>query len=232
MNLAIFDIDGTLTNTSKIDAECYVRAFRNSLGIDVENGNWESFLNYTDEGIAEEIIARAFQRPATPEELDRLKSTFYDLLEAAQQTNPEQFLEIPGAAKTLQRLKQDPDWVVAIATGCWEKSALLKLHYAGIPADGTPLAHCDHHIEREKIILKAVKLAEQKYNVTKFDKTVYIGDGLWDIRTTRKLNIPFVGIAYEKPPEPLQDAGAVIILPHYKNYAEFVQALTEAKQVA
>ncbi len=231
MNLAIFDIDGTLTNTSKIDAECYVRAFKISLDIDVENGNWESFPNYTDEGIAEEIIARAFQRPATPEELDRLKSTFYNLLEASQQTNPEQFLEIPGAAKTLQSLKQDPNWAVAIATGCWEKSALLKLHYADIPADGTPLAHCDHHIEREKIILKAIELAAQKHSTTEFDKKVYVGDGLWDIRTTRKLNIPFVGIAYEKPPERLQEAGAVNILPHYKNYAKFLQALTEVKHV-
>lgn len=33
MILAVFDIDGTLTDTSKIDAACYVQAFQETFGI-------------------------------------------------------------------------------------------------------------------------------------------------------------------------------------------------------
>ena len=40
MNLAIFDIDGTLTESVAVDEVCFVQAFRDVLGIGSINTNW------------------------------------------------------------------------------------------------------------------------------------------------------------------------------------------------
>jgi hypothetical protein len=40
MNLAIFDIDGTLTESVAVDEVCFVQAFRDVLGIERINTNW------------------------------------------------------------------------------------------------------------------------------------------------------------------------------------------------
>ncbi len=42
MNLAIFDIDGTLTRTLSVDAECYIRAFADEFGLSGFNADWGS----------------------------------------------------------------------------------------------------------------------------------------------------------------------------------------------
>jgi hypothetical protein len=40
---------------------------------------------------------------------------------------------------------------------------------------------------------------------------MYIGDGLWDLRTCQKLGIPFIGVGRRK--EKLESAGAAYTLP-------------------
>ncbi|MBI5218496.1 MAG: hypothetical protein HY958_06150 [Bacteroidia bacterium] len=41
---------------------------------------------------------------------------------------------------------------------------------------------------------KTYRKAKEKYSVQGFNKTVYVGDGIWDLNTCKALKIPFVGI--------------------------------------
>ena len=47
MDLAIFDIDGTLANTNPADARCYVRAVAEVLGVDLSAATWSDFTHVT-----------------------------------------------------------------------------------------------------------------------------------------------------------------------------------------
>jgi len=229
MKLAIFDIDGTLTDTSKVDADCFVQAFRDTLDVDILNGNWEAYTNYTDSGLAHDIIHRAFGRPPEPSELSNVIDTFMVLLRKAYLSEPDLFREIPGAANILDTLRNLPDWRVAIATGCWEASARMKLECAKIDADGVPLAHSDHLMEREKIVLTVLQQAKKQYRAERFEKIVYVGDGIWDVKTTRKLGFHFVGIGTGEAAAKLRAAGARTVLPDYGDAQAFLRAL-EASQ--
>jgi beta-phosphoglucomutase-like phosphatase (HAD superfamily) len=48
MNLAIFDIDGTLTESVAVDEACFVQAFRDVFGIKWINTNWLEYNFQTD----------------------------------------------------------------------------------------------------------------------------------------------------------------------------------------
>jgi hypothetical protein len=50
--LAIFDIDGTLTATNAVDDECYARAVAEMLGVAPEAIDWSGTPHVTDSGIA------------------------------------------------------------------------------------------------------------------------------------------------------------------------------------
>ena len=109
-------------------------------------------------------------------------------------SNSTNFTEITGASIALNRLKRESDWAVAIATGCWRESALLKLRAAQIDIEGIPAAFAEDGLSREEILETAVLQALQDYRVDSFAKTVSIGDGLWDVRTARRLGFTFLGV--------------------------------------
>jgi hypothetical protein len=57
----------------------------------------------------------------------------------------------------IRELKARPDWRVAIATGGWRESAVMKLERVGIPIGGVPIATADEHLSREDIIGAAIR---------------------------------------------------------------------------
>ena len=48
MTATIFDIDGTLTNTTKVDDKCFIQAFENVFGIDISNQDWSELKHVTE----------------------------------------------------------------------------------------------------------------------------------------------------------------------------------------
>jgi phosphoglycolate phosphatase-like HAD superfamily hydrolase len=126
-------------------------------------------------------------------------------------------------------LQEESNWAVAIATGCWQASAQFKLTQAAIPFAHLPLAHSDQLLAREDILFDALAQAEAHYQTT-FERVVYIGDGLWDVRATRNVKMPFVGIAQrEDRAAQLKAAGATQILRNFNDYPLFLSALLTAK---
>lgn len=58
MRVVIFDIDGTLTQTNGVDAECFTAAVQTVLGLPAIDTDWDSYSHVSDRGIIEEISLR------------------------------------------------------------------------------------------------------------------------------------------------------------------------------
>ena len=104
MIAVIFDIDGTLTDTTKVDDKCFIKAFKNVFGIDISNWNWSELINVTDWGITEELILNHKNRIPTAIEYEKMISEFVSLLQYELNTNKNQFQEIEGASNFIRFL--------------------------------------------------------------------------------------------------------------------------------
>jgi phosphoglycolate phosphatase-like HAD superfamily hydrolase len=229
MKLAIFDIDGTLTNTNSVDNECFVRALAEAHAITEIDTDWAAYPHTTDSGITQHVFQERFGRNPDETELSKFKSCFVNMLSKQCQSNSSSFAEIAGASIALNKLKRESDWSVAIATGCWRESALLKLRAAKIDLDGLPAAYAEDGLSREEILQAAVSRSIEQYRLRSFEKIVSIGDGLWDVRTARRLNFTFLGVGSGDSAAMLHQAGAKHVIEDFADYGQFVSFLNGAE---
>lgn len=229
MNLAIFDIDGTLTNTNAIDGDCFLQALADAFAIDSIDTNWSNYPYTTDSCITRQLFLERFSRLPSADDLVRFQRRFMHLLETAFVKTPEAFREIPGAGSAFRKLQTSADWKVAIATGGWRISALFKLGRIGIEVKSIAAAFADDGIAREEIVQLALDKARQANGNEGFSKIVSIGDGVWDVRTARNLGLPFVGVNAEGNGQRLQDEGAKEVLNEFTDFEKFLRALDAAE---
>ena len=229
MKLAIFDIDGTLTNTNNVDEECFVKAFAEAHAITKINTNWSTYPHATDSGITLHIFQEKFGRHPEETELARFKRCFVKLLNEQHRSDSSSFAEIADASIVLDRLNRESEWVVAIATGCWRESALLKLKAAKIDVGTIPAAYAEDGLSREEILEAAVSKSLEHYQESGFEKIVSIGDGLWDVRTARHLNYAFLGIGSGESALILRQAGAKHVIEDFADYDQLIEFLNEAQ---
>ncbi len=229
MKLAIFDIDGTLTNTNNVDNECFVKALSEAHAITEIDTDWAAYPHTTDSGITLHIFQERFGRNPDDTELDKFKYCFVNMLTEQYQTNLSSFDEIVGASTALSRLKREADWAVAIATGCWRESALLKLRAAKIDIEGIPAAYAEDGLSREEILRAAVSQSLEQYGLSAFEKIVSIGDGLWDVHAARRLDFAFLGVGYGESAAMLHQAGAKHVIEDFSDYGQLVSFLNEAE---
>ena len=208
MNIALFDIDGTLTESNEIDSICFADAFRDVFGIGIDT-DWHSYRHTTDRGIVVEALERARGRQADAREIALHKTRFVQLLEERMT----ELNEVPGAAAFIAQM-QARDWRVVLCTGAWSESAKLKLIRAGLPT-GLPLASCDDEIAREGILQRGIALADGGDG----DVIVSFGDAPWDVRAAANLQLPFIGIAAGARPEDLRRSGAAEVFADFEDVA-------------
>lgn len=224
-NLAIFDIDGTLTQSVAVDEVCFVQTFRDVLGIERINTNWLEYTFFTNSGLALEICRNHLGRDPGGAEISRLRSRFAELLCEAVEGRGQPIGEVPGAAALLHRLGVHPQWPVAIATGGWSVSARFKLASACLPVDAFPWASADDALDRVDIVRTAIRRAEQDFGQDAFEKLVYVGDGVWDVRAAKALGIGFLGIADGNKAVRLVEEGASCVLPDFSDPEHVVECL-------
>lgn len=231
MKLAVFDIDGTLTNTNGVDDHCFVAALSDAHSISGISTNWAEYPHTTDSGIMQHIFQEQFGRSPAPNELMKFKQRFVHLLENQHRSDAKLFAEIPGAVSALNWLReQQREWAISVATGCWRESALMKLRAAKLELDPIPAAYAEDGLSREEIILASIAKALEHYGPTReFEKIVSIGDGLWDVRAARNLKMPFVGIGSGEAEERLRQAGAKHVVEDFTDLDAFMQCLNDAE---
>ncbi len=228
--LVVFDIDGTLTQTYRVDEACFLDALSETLGDGDVDTDWAAYADATDIGVMTDIFSSRFGRDPDAREVETFVRAFVGKLEATHRADPAAFTAVDGAPALLETLSRADGWSFSIATGGWACSALLKLRLAGIDPGGVPFASCDDARSREHIVLTAIERAKASAGVRRFAHTVLVGDGVWDVRTARRLDLPFLGIGDGEKAEGLRRAGASAVIADFAHTSE-VLALLSASTV-
>jgi phosphoglycolate phosphatase-like HAD superfamily hydrolase len=227
MKLALFDIDGTLTETNEADNECFVKAFAVSHQITEIETDWTKYNHVTDSGIALEIFNQRLGRLPCEEDFLTFKSLFIENLSEFASKDETLFAEVSNAKAMLEKLKLEKNWVIALATGSFYDSAKLKLEKAKIDFKDFPIGTADDAVSREEILQTAIEKSLENYGLQKFEKIVSIGDGVWDVQTARNLGLSFIGIASGKRAEALREEGANYIIKDFTDYENFLAHLNK-----
>ncbi len=216
MRLVMFDVDGTLTESFTLDSATYIDALREVFGFHDVSDDWAKYRHVTDTGILAEIFQKRLGRSPTQDETDAMRTRFTarlaERIDAAGGLRP-----VAGAAELLSRLAGQPDeYAVAYASGGWGVTARLKLRSAGLPVEGVPGAFADDDPTRDGICRAAHRRAQAHYG-HRLSVTVYVGDGVWDVRTSRRLGYGFVGVGSGRAADDLRAEGAVEVFPDFQD---------------
>ncbi|MEO1714244.1 MAG: HAD hydrolase-like protein [Bacteroidota bacterium] len=228
--LVIFDVDGTLVYSETRDSQCFARTYQTIYGKPFPTIDWNRYPDVTDTVIFDSVIREHFQRAVDPEEVDVFQHHFVQGLQEMRVENPQDFRMVPAARDLVDHLHDDPDMLVGLATGGWRRPALFKLDYVGVNTEPMYKSFADGKYTRSAIIeevLEQVGTLEMP-----IQKVVYIGDASWDVRTTRAMQMPFVGIRWRGDHATLQDLGAQQVITDYQDFGLFKKALDLAEPPA
>lgn len=187
MNAVIFDIDGTLLQSDANDDVLFRAAVRGVLGDVSLRPAWSDYTQFTAAGILTEIL-NDNAIDATVETVAGVRDRFVAGIRGHVSRNGA-FAEIPGARAFVEALHRSPTHRIAYATGGWRGSALLKLSISGFPVTNVPLATSDDHLERQEIMLLALRQLQGD-----FSTVTYYGDGHWDAVAAKALGWKFVPV--------------------------------------
>ncbi|MFT6740628.1 MAG: phosphoglycolate phosphatase-like HAD superfamily hydrolase, partial [Paraglaciecola sp.] len=126
---------------------------------------------------------------------------------------------------TVDKLLEDDNFEIGIGTGGWLKPAMVKLSHVGIPHERLQMGTADGNLTREDIVKEVLGKAQKQFS---FDEVVYVGDARWDVKTTRNLNMKFIGIRRNGDHDALLKLGATQVLSNFSNYDKFLLAIKNA----
>lgn len=187
MQAVIFDIDGTLLQSAAVDDRLYRQAVVSVLGPVEFRRSLDDYDFVTDSGVLAQVLADN-SIPSEPDPTPHIKERFVAFL-AAHVAENGPFREIPGAARLVDALRVSRRHGVAIATGGWAESAILKLESAGLDVSDIPLATSNDALDRVEIMRLAVARLSGE-----FESVTYYGDGPWDRAATRELGWNFIAV--------------------------------------
>ncbi|MEO1262396.1 MAG: HAD family hydrolase [Bacteroidota bacterium] len=224
--LVIFDVDGTLVYSNKVDSQCFAETYQTIYKRKFPSIDWRRYPHVTDHTIFNAVIREQFDRPAEEKEIQYFQDHFVSLLEKGRQERPEEFMEVPNARATVLALLEDADFAVGIGTGGWRRPACLKLRHVGIPVEPLFMSAADGMETREDITHDAIRQAKEAHG--DFGRIVYVGDAVWDVKTTRNLSLNFVGIRRTGDCHVLHELGAEIVLKDFSDQTAFLEAIQRA----
>ncbi|MEM1324132.1 MAG: HAD hydrolase-like protein [Bacteroidota bacterium] len=225
--LVIFDIDGTLLFSNSIDSQCFATTYEDRYARTFPTIDWRKFPHVVDTTIFNVAYEQDFGVLPTSEEVHAFQDAFVSLIRVERQRQPEAFQPVPGAREAVLRLLADERYCVGIATGGWQRPAMVKLGHVGIPTDELWMSCADGHTTREQIIETVLRRGEAA--PVSIGHTVYVGDAVWDVSTTRNLQMPFIGLRRKGDHEVLLDIGAQVVIEDYLDYERFLNLVAGAQ---
>lgn len=224
--LVIFDIDGTLLYSNKVDSEAFAETYEEQFGLPFPSIDWRKYPHVTDHTIFNEVIKQHFSRPATIDDISRQRDHFVANLVQRRAKTPEAFKEVPGAVAMVHHLLQTDGYEIGIATGGWMAPAQIKLNHLGFPIDQFYASYADNKVTREDILNESIHKARAQHQ--DISRIVYIGDAIWDVKTTRNMDLNFIGVRLKGDHGILQEAGAEHVIQDFQDQQRFLDLLTEA----
>lgn len=208
----MFDVDGTLVDSTGFDEACFLKAAELLFGMEISS-DWNAYEYATDIGILSEAIDR-YEIPGDKNTLTQnFREIFLELISGYIDSSPECVKEIRGAADFVKDLSERKNCRIAIATGGWEETAKLKLKAAEIDISGCAFASSTDYYSREGIM----RAAESKaLSGTSFKSRIYFGDALWDKKACENLNYRFILVGdrfeYEESIQDYSDKDDIIAM--------------------
>jgi beta-phosphoglucomutase-like phosphatase (HAD superfamily) len=187
MNIAVFDIDGTLTQTCNRYDEYYAQAVEEAVGVSISR-SWSDYVHSTDSGIMHEVCIRDTGLPPRVDQIAAAQKRYLRKLKVVC-TGGE---AIAGAGALIEVLASSSFWAIALATGNWATAARFKMSRAGLAADSIPWATADDALDRKEIITLAIGRSAKHLGLSGFDRIVYLGDAAWDLSAAHALGLAFV----------------------------------------
>jgi phosphoglycolate phosphatase-like HAD superfamily hydrolase len=225
MHLIMFDLDGTLVDSSNVDSDCYLQALVDVFDFDLDliDRDWGNYPHVTDSGILQTLCQTELGRNPTAIEVTCYQQQFLELLNTAIIHQPLQ--EISGAKELLYRLNLAPNYAISLATGGWRKTAEFKLQQAGLDQILFPMACSDDAYARVEIMKCAYQRSIDLYQQAEFESVTYIGDGIWDGVASGQLAYQFIGIGSGDRATDLWAYGAKNVFPHYQDLEAIMSSL-------
>ena len=185
MHHVMFDIDGTLVESTGFDYSCFIRAVKTVLEIDIDH-DLSNYEHVTHTGIVNALLDSQIPNPERLELTAAVESQFVSNIE--QYISQHRIKAIEGAAAFIETLRSEHNVSISIATGSWYEPAMMKLDAAGIEVSDLPMASSNDHYDRSTIMqmARARSVADEAATCT------YFGDGAWDKAACQKLGYNFV----------------------------------------
>jgi phosphoglycolate phosphatase-like HAD superfamily hydrolase len=193
-HLVMFDVDGTLVDSTATEDIYFPRACEETLGLDRVSADWTSYRTPSDSGVVAELVERNFGRVATAADLARVEQRFYALLQATYAARPELCREVAGARVAFERARRLPDTVVSIATAGLLTTARLKLTLAGFEIDGVEITTSNDALAKVDVMRIAHERARVRTGIARFASVTHFGDSTGDRRAAAELGFDFIGI--------------------------------------
>ncbi len=198
-SLVIFDIDDTLSRTAAIHQAVFTKSLY-ELGVKEMDTNFGGYQHHTDSYISKVIFEKDQKIPFEAKHQEHFENKITDGI------NKVKIEEIEGAKEFVDSLEKQSEFAVCFATGSLRRAAVLKLDSIGIAFNPFLLVASDHIHERENILREAIRNAKQHFKLENFDRMISIGDGIWDLKTAKNLQLEFIGIG-EKNKEQMEQEG-------------------------
>jgi len=225
--LIIFDIDGTLLFSNKVDSQCFADTYESIYEQPFPTIDWRRYPHVTDDTIFSTVIRDQFGREVTESEVIDFKNQFVGKIAYKRVRNPELFEEVPGAVSMIEYLQAEKEIVLGIGTGGWKQPAMVKLKHLGFDLTDMYMGFADGNATREMIVEEAIQSARTAH--ADIERMVYVGDAVWDVKTTRNMGLPFIGIRRNRDVEVLEKEGANYVLSDYLDDEKFLEYVAIAK---
>lgn len=222
--LLVFDIDGTICDSREAEGVCFAEAIQEVTGFSLATLDWTQYPEPTSAAIVRDVLAR-LQDPEPGQTELRIVDLFVQKLSLAALAFPAEFSPLPGAPEFIRLLQQDERFVIGFATGCYEAEASFKLKCCGIEMKQFPFATSSDFPARRQILPLVIRQAGFDTN-----SAVYFGDGAWDIKVSRGLGIPMIGIGRRRAM--LLGEGIPHVFSDYQDPDAILKALGEYQLVA
>ena len=223
MILVIFDVDGTLVFSEKLDSKCFATTYQQVYGIPFPTIDWRKYPHVSDTTIFKTVIQEHFNRIATVEEEESFRQKFVENIIENRKRTPAEFKIVPFAKETIERLLADDRFIVGVATGGWKAPAIVKLNFVNIPTEPLIITGADGKVTRDDITKETITKAQKIYD--NIERIVYVGDAIWDVTTTKNMGLPLIGIRRKGDVNFLSKLGVGLVLKDYEDYDTFLEGV-------